>query len=246
MKSLLILLFFTLLFISSAVKAQTSPDTTIFTKSGGAFLGQIVSESSKSIKLQTENFGIVTIARKEMVNDGNISIETKDGSLYKGKVIDEDNKKIVIQTQYSSSPTTLLKSEIQYGGEETSFSKIKKNAISANLLGTAPVLGITYERLLSQYTSIEVGLGLFSLGTGVKVYPWKAKTGKVVFHTGGTVTYFVFPLGGEVVIAYVPIGFSFFSSGGFNFGLDIGPGYYGEDDDDYVSVYGNLKVGFRF
>lgn len=245
MKSLLILLFFTLLFISSAVKAQTSQDTTIFTKSGGAFSGQIVSESSKSIKLQTENFGIVTIARKEMVNDGNITIETKDGSVYKGKLIDGDNKKIVIQTQYSNSPTTLLKSEIQYGGEETSYHKIKKNAISANLLGTSPVLGITYERLLSQYTGIEVGLGLFSLGAGVKVYPWKAKTGKVVFHTGGTVTYFSLPLAGELVVAYVPIGFSFFSPGGFNFGLDLGLAYW-QDSFGSVNLWGNLKVGFRF
>ncbi len=69
-----------------------------------------------------------------------------------------------------------------------------------------------------------------------------------MFHTGITATYFdsrdsfLDALG---VIAYLPLGMSYFGEAGFNFGIDVGPGVAMGDETVFVP-YGNLKVGYRF
>jgi len=132
--------------------------------------------------------------------------------------------------------------------------KLRKNAISLNILGATPLIGITYERVVSNKISIEFGLGLpsVSVGTGFKVFPNNIKMKKLMFHTGLINTFFALePFGifvGYYDIVYVPIGISYFGRYGFNFGLDLGPGLFIDPVDEFVLLggNGNLKLGFRF
>ena len=109
-------------------------------------------------------------------------------------------------------------------------------------------MGITYERILSDKINFEIGLGIPSIGVGMKVFPSGIREGKLMFHTGITATYFdtrdsfLDALG---VIAYLPLGMSYFGEAGFNFGIDVGPGVAMGDETVFVP-YGNLKVGYRF
>ena len=128
--------------------------------------------------------------------------------------------------------------------------EIRKNAISLNLLGTTPIMGITYERIVSDKISFEIGLGIPGIGVGMKVFPFGIRERKLMFHTGITATYVKFKAiwgGGDVegVIAYLPLGMSYFGKHGFNFGIDVGPAA-GIYDETVLRPYGNLKVGYRF
>lgn len=58
----------------------------------------------------------------------------------------------------------------------------KKNAISLNVAGTTPFVGITYERLLSNQFNLEVGLGVLSIGAAIKYYPFLIYDNKMVLH----------------------------------------------------------------
>jgi hypothetical protein len=87
-----------------------------------------------------------------------------------------------------------------------------KNAISFNFLGTS-VIGITYERIVSEYVSLEVGVGLPSIGIGAKIFFSKIQEQKMMFNTGLTATYVDFGdylFNGSGVIIYVPIGLSYY------------------------------------
>lgn len=132
---------------------------------------------------------------------------------------------------------------------------IKKNAISFNFLGTTPVVGITYERIISEYMSLELGVGSPGLGAGVKIMPSKIKENTMMFTTGLTTTYADYKDGwlasGKRVQLYVPIGVSYYGIKGFNFGIDLGPGYRifvkdsNNDDNGFLPWLG-LKIGQRF
>lgn len=173
-----------------------------------------------------------------------INVITIDGNQFKGEITYEDSALIVLTTK-TMGPITIQKKNIKYQGAPDSFAQLRKNGISVNLLGASPLFGLTYERLLARFLSLEVGLGIFGVGAGVKVYPFKAKEGKAIFHTGIT-------RAAEAIsrktVTYVPLGISYFSRGGFNFGIDLGPAYYGDNGgpDEGFSVYGNLKLGIRF
>ncbi|TDD99478.1 hypothetical protein [Flavobacterium cellulosilyticum] len=134
---------------------------------------------------------------------------------------------------------------------------MKKNAISFNLLGTTPVIGITYERIVSQYMSLELGVGIPGVGVGVKIMPFKIKESTMMFTTGLSTIYADYKDGflanGKRVQLYVPIGISYYGIKGFNFGLDVGPSYrmFIKDSNDYNSDNGfipwaGLKIGMRF
>lgn len=126
--------------------------------------------------------------------------------------------------------------------------EIRKNAISFNVLGTTPVLGITYERIVSEKISLEIGLGLPSIGVGMKIFPFGIREGELMFHTGITTTYVDSGdsfLDAQGVLAYVPLGMSYFGKQGFNIGIDVGPGVVMSDETTFVP-YGNLKLGYRY
>ena len=150
---------------------------------------------------------------------------------------------IIVMTTKAMEPVTIQKKDIKYQGTETGLADFKKNGISVNLFGASPFFGLTYERLLSKYFSLEAGVGLVSLGGGIKIYPYKAKEGKAIFHTGLTVAHEYFT---EYTITYIPLGISFFGKKGLNFGLDLGPSYYNDGYDNFIFIYSNLKLGIRF
>lgn len=138
-----------------------------------------------------------------------------------------------------------------------SFGGIRKNAISFNFLGTTPVIGITYERILSQYTSLELGIGTNSAGVGVKILPFKIKESAMMFTTGLSTTYADYKDGwlasGKRIQLYVPIGVSYYGTKGFNFGIDVGPAYRifsknsnSDIDDNGFLPWGGIKIGQRF
>lgn len=173
-----------------------------------------------------------------------INITTIDGNKFKGEITFEDSALIVLTTK-TLGPVTIQKKNIKYQGASDSFAQLRKNGISLNLLGASPFFGLTYERLLARFLSLEVGVGFIGVGAGAKIYPFKAKEGKAIFHTGITIATEALS---EVSVTYVPIGISYFSRGGFNFGIDLGPAHYSEGwgNNENFSVYGNLKMGIRF
>jgi len=131
----------------------------------------------------------------------------------------------------------------------SSIEEMRKNAISFNFLGSTPLLGITYDRIVSEKVSIEIGAGIPSVGAGFKYYPWNIKESKVLFHVGLS-TSFIFTEPHNVwgtndktgfFMGYLPIGMSFFGKNGFNLGIDLGPSVATK-----VIPYGNLKLGYRF
>lgn len=123
----------------------------------------------------------------------------------------------------------------------------EKNNISFSILGTSSFVGVTYERMLNDKWSAEIGAGLLSVGFGFNYYPWEIKEGDINFYTGikyssPNVLSFVFLIPDATdTIVYVPVGFTYATSGGFSLGLDVGPSLAGG-----TSVFGNIKAGFRF
>lgn len=134
---------------------------------------------------------------------------------------------------------------------------IKKNGISLYLFGTTPVVGVTYERIISEYMSLEIGVGTPGFGVGAKIMPFKIKASSMMFTTGLTTIYAdygnSFLANGKRVIVYVPIGISYYGTKGFNFGIDVGPAYRitikdpnGYNDNSQFIPYAGIKIGQRF
>jgi len=171
-----------------------------------------------------------------------IHIKTIDGDEFKGEITYQDSALIVLTTK-TMGQITIQKKDIKYQGIKNGFTEIKKNGISVNLLGTSPFFGLTYERLLSKYFSLEAGVGLLSLGGGIKIYPFKAKEGQAIFHTGITVAHEYYS---EYTVSYIPLGFSYFGQKGLNLGVDLGPAHFSDGYDNYIFFYGNIKFGIRF
>lgn len=157
---------------------------------------------------------------------------------------------IMIKAKFSLILVLLLVSFLGNAQETNSnMDGMRKNAISFNILGTTPVIGITYDRIVSENMSIEIGAGVPSIGAGFKYYPWNIKESKILFHvglTGSLVFSEAFDIWGTsdqngVFLGYLPIGISYFGEHGFNLGADVGPAV-----ADIISPYFNLKLGYRF
>lgn len=187
-------------------------------------------------------FSLSTLIQAQKNQDPSIiHIRTTDGE-FKGEITYEDSASIVLTTK-TIGPITIQKKDIKYQGIKNGFTEIKKNGLSVNLLGTSPIFGLTYERLLSKYFGIEAGVGLVSLGGGIKIYPFKAKEGQPIFHTGITVAHEFYT---EITVSYIPLGVSYFGQKGLNLGVDLGPAFFTDGYDNYPFLYGNLKLGIRF
>ncbi len=135
--------------------------------------------------------------------------------------------------------------------DSSNFDGIRKNAISFNFLGTTPIIGITYERILFKHLSLEVGVGIPSVGAGIKVFFKEIEEQKMMFNTGLTVFYVDFGddpfIGGSGTVIYLPIGLSFYGIKGFNLGVDAGPATsFDNESGSNVFPYGGLKLGKRF
>ncbi len=110
-----LLFFIYLVFLSSFIYSQTVQDTsavTIETRSGGKYSGHIISETKDTIKIETINMGIVSIATTEIVYHNLINIETKDGNEFLGEIIEEDPLYIKLKTQ-KFGEVTISKSDIK-------------------------------------------------------------------------------------------------------------------------------------
>ena len=127
---------------------------------------------------------------------------------------------------------------------------MRKNAISFNIGGTTPFIGITYERVVSENVSLEIGAGIPSIGVGMKYFPWGIKESKFLFHVGLTSIFLSHESldiwgtsdeSGVFVVGYLPIGISYFGKNGFNLGVDVGPAIAAN-----FGPYGNIKLGYRF
>ncbi len=89
-----------LILLSFLVFAQTKQDTTevtIETMSGGKYSGQIISETGDSIKIETKDFGLIAIAKNDMIRNL-FTIETVDGNEFLGEIISEDSLTVRIKT----------------------------------------------------------------------------------------------------------------------------------------------------
>jgi hypothetical protein len=146
--------------------------------------------------------------------------------------------------------TFLFISFTSIGQEATSgIDGMRKNAISFNIAGATPIVGIIYDRVVSENVSIEIGVGIPSVGAGFKYYPSGIKVSKMLFHVGLTGTVLsakALDIWGtseddSLLIAYLPIGISYFGEHGFNLGVDIGPAV-----ATRFAPWGNVKVGYRF
>lgn len=140
--------------------------------------------------------------------------------------------------------------------------EIEKNSFSGNLLGSSSLIGISYERLLSEKFVFEIGVGIVGIGTGITFYPFKIKLDEICPYTGIKISSVGLVDVGGGYGGYIPFGLTFFSKHRINVGIDIGPAL-GEWVDagghhmiydpniDYsnthpIYVYGNLKIGIRF
>ena len=57
----------------------------------------------------------------------------------------------------------------------------KQNIISGNLLGASSAIGLSYERLVNDKLSLELGFGLIGIGAGFTIYPGRIRSSKVCF-----------------------------------------------------------------
>lgn len=123
----------------------------------------------------------------------------------------------------------------------------EKNFVSFGVLGTSSYLGFTYERMLTDNWAAEIGLGALSIGFGATYYPWEIKEDDVSFYAGikyssPNVITAIFLIDDETESSvYIPVGFTYATSGGFSLGFDVGPTLTGSS-----GIFGNVRAGFRF
>jgi hypothetical protein len=108
-------LFFSFFLVTTLFAySQTTRDSvvTVETKSGGIYTGKIIFEDKDSIRIDTKDWGLVTIFTSEVINHNLESIETLDGNEFLGEVLKEDARSVTINTR-KYGEITLSKSEIK-------------------------------------------------------------------------------------------------------------------------------------
>ncbi|PHR17928.1 MAG: hypothetical protein COA38_20270 [Fluviicola sp.] len=155
---------------------------------------------------------------------------------------------------------TLIGNNVNAQTKSISKDEIRKNSISFNLLGTATYVGFSYERLIAQRISVEVGLGLVGIGLGITAYPFKRVEKKQFNPFIGIKTTLNTRLsGGEKSITYVPLGITYFTKKNLSVSFDLGPAYQinyspigkvipsvlENYPNSELGVYGNLKLSFH-
>lgn len=125
---------------------------------------------------------------------------------------------------------------------------LKKNVLSVSALGTSSFIGIMYERVITDQIVGEAGIGILSLGLGITYYPFEIKENHVNFYTG--LKYGSRNLITNILttgrnkkdpVLYIPAGINCISEQSFSLALDFGPSLNGS-----TSIFGNLRIGFRF
>tara|TARA_Y100001933_G_C18845771_1_gene499578 strand:- start:400 stop:867 length:468 start_codon:yes stop_codon:yes gene_type:complete len=132
--------------------------------------------------------------------------------------------------------------------------KVEKNSFSLNVMGCSSLGGITYDRNIGNYFHTEIGIGLIGVGAGLTCYPIKIKESKFCPYFGLKLSSLALVDVGGGTVAYIPLGFTYFSPYKINIGFDIGPARgkwkessFGNTNPqiNYFYIYGNIKIGFR-
>jgi len=133
---------------------------------------------------------------------------------------------------------------------------IEKNSISGNILGSSSILGITYERYLSDRIIVEFGVGMVGIGTGLNYYISQIKTESWCPYVGLKYSTLILVDMGGGILTYIPFGVTLFTSSKLNIGADIGPSYAKWISSDFMEfesnetkkflLHGNIKIGIRF
>ena len=135
---------------------------------------------------------------------------------------------------------------------------LDKNSISGNILGSSSILGITYERYLSDRIIVEFGVGMVGIGTGFNYYISQIKTESWCPYVGLKYSTLILVDMGGGILTYIPFGVTFFTSSRLklNIGADIGPSYAKWISSDFMEfestetktflLHGNIKIGIRF
>ena len=137
---------------------------------------------------------------------------------------------------------------VDYEKIKKSEKSSKKNILSGSFFGMTPLIGITYERLLTPFLGVDIGIGLPSAGVGFKLYTPQIRDDKWNFHIGGSHHFFVFPWAGGWK-TYFPIGLNRMSGNGFRISFDLGPqiSWYENIGSNYTTTFnGNLRIGKAF
>jgi hypothetical protein len=124
---------------------------------------------------------------------------------------------------------------------------LKSNRIALNLVGgpTWPI-GITYEQLLTDRLSYELGIGVFSMGAGLHYYITNPRTHTFIPYTGlvGMISFDADPM------FYIPAGISFLGKKNYQISADAGI-LFSETasltgDGSNPSPWFGIKLGKRF
>lgn len=133
--------------------------------------------------------------------------------------------------------------------DEKSTIDFNKNAISISVLGTTPVFGLSYDRLIGNKFFLELGLGYtifeqnLSLGSSLKVTPMLSRNSIFPFFIGISTSYVIEDkLYG--VLGYLPLGAMTNPNKKTLFSFDLGPGIFLDGYD--FAIWGNIKLGHRF
>jgi RNase P/RNase MRP subunit p29 len=95
--------------------AQNVADTvqmSIETINSGILTGQMISETKDSVKIKTKDYGVVAIAKNEIVYHNLVTIETMDGNEFLGEIVREDSLSITLKTN-NLGEITISESEIK-------------------------------------------------------------------------------------------------------------------------------------
>jgi hypothetical protein len=151
------------------------------------------------------------------------------------------------QVEIDSAETAKIQS-FQTGG-------LYRSAVSANFAGVAGVIGVSYDYLLSQHWSFEVGGGFPAAGFGFTYYPWKISRSNERFHIAQRNVLFYGNWEPEIKIQYaLCFGLTYFGKSRWNWGLDVGPMYeHSTTSFDHIKPANgpvgfmfNFKAGYRF
>jgi hypothetical protein len=134
-------------------------------------------------------------------------------------------------------------------GEDVGISKNTKHTELSNIIGIRlgliyPLIGISYERLLSPNIGLEASIGFLGVSLGSNVYFPSLKPGKIGFKTGITQGVNHNLLAGIGKSTYLPFGINYLSQDSFVFSIDGGPQYW-YHDKEFLPGF-SIKIGKAF
>lgn len=173
----------------------------------------------------------------------NLHLGFEAGVMYSKAIEPEPSPWIGIELGYRLGKT--FNPEFTDGFAETNQLS-EKNFISFSLGASSLLFGVVYERLISNYVGIEVGVGLVSAGLGAKIYPFQLKKETPSFHFGVSHSYFIFLWAGDTWNTYLPVGFDYITPYNFRYSIDAGPllSWDNNSADLYPAL--NFRIGKAF